>query len=59
MVGMIQEARGDHDGARAQYERVLALDPHAGVAANNLAWIYAESGRLDEALKLATIAQEH
>lgn len=58
MVGMIQEARGDRDGARAQYERALAMDPHAGVAANNLAWIYAEAGRLDEALKFATVAQE-
>ena len=56
---MIQEARGDRDGARAQYERVLASDPHAGVAANNLAWMYAESDRLDDALKLATVAQEH
>jgi len=30
---------------------------NAGVAANNLAWIYAEDGRLEEALKLATVAQ--
>jgi tetratricopeptide (TPR) repeat protein len=36
----------------------VAIDPRAGVAANNLAWIYAEAGRLDEALKLATVAQE-
>src|SRR5262245_27078883 len=58
MVAMIQEARGDRDGARAQYERALAMDPRAGVAANNLAWIYAEAGRLDDALKFATVAQE-
>ena len=58
MVGMIQEARGNRDDARTQYERVLAMDPRAGVAANNLAWIYAEAGRLDEALKFATVAQE-
>jgi tetratricopeptide (TPR) repeat protein len=58
MVGMIQEARGNRDDARTQYERVLAMDPHAAVAANNLAWIYAEAGRLDEALKFAAVAQE-
>jgi len=57
LVGMIREARGDRDGAQQQYERVVSLDPNAGVAANNLAWIYAEDGRLEEALKLATVAQ--
>jgi putative PEP-CTERM system TPR-repeat lipoprotein len=58
MVGMIQEARGDRDSARSQYERVMLMDPGAGVAANNLAWIYADAGRLDEALKFATVARE-
>jgi Flp pilus assembly protein TadD len=57
LVAMIQEARGDRGGAEQQYEHVLQLDPNAGVAANNLAWMYAEAGRLDEALKLATVAQ--
>lgn len=57
MVAMIHEARGERDGAKQQYEQALATDPNAGVAANNLAWMYAEDGRLDEALKLATVAQ--
>jgi tetratricopeptide (TPR) repeat protein len=57
LVGMIHEARGDRDSAKQQYERALAVDSNAGVAANNLAWMYAEDGRLDEALKLATVAQ--
>jgi len=58
LVAMIQDARGDHDAARQQYEKVVAIDPNAGVAANNLAWMYAEAGRVDEALKLATVAQD-
>ncbi len=57
MIGMLQEARKDREGARRAYEQALESDPHAGVAANNLAWIYAADGKLDEALRLATIAQ--
>ena len=40
------------------YERLVAADAQAAVAANNLAWIYAEEGKLDEALRLATIARD-
>jgi tetratricopeptide (TPR) repeat protein len=58
MVGMILEAKGDRAGARKQYEAVLAKDPRAGVAANNLAWMMSEDGDLDNALKLATVATE-
>ncbi len=44
--------------AQARYEKVVLMDPRAAVAANNLAWIYAESGNnLDEALKLAQTAR--
>lgn len=57
ILGMIQQVQGDAAGARARYERVLALDPAAPVAANNLAYMYASAGeRLDEALQLAQTA---
>lgn len=58
MAGLLHEARGDRAAARAAYEQVLAGDPKAGVAANNLAWIHASENRLDEALRLAKIAQD-
>jgi tetratricopeptide (TPR) repeat protein len=59
MVGIIAEAKGDLAQARAQFERALQLDPEAAVAANNLAWIYAEhGGNLDVALHLAQVAQK-
>jgi tetratricopeptide (TPR) repeat protein len=45
------------DAAERQYRAVLALDDHAAVAANNLAWIYAASHQhLDEALQFAQTA---
>jgi len=56
MIGLLEDARGDHAAARAGYERALAADPGAATAANNLAWIYTEEGRLDDALQLATNA---
>jgi tetratricopeptide (TPR) repeat protein len=59
MLGMILQAKGDIDGARDRFERALQIDPEAGVAANNLAWIYAETGgNLDVALHLAQVAQK-
>ena len=58
MSGMLYEARGDRARARQTYETVVAADGSAGIAANNLAWIYAEEGKLDDALRLARIAQQ-
>jgi Flp pilus assembly protein TadD len=59
MVGVILQAKGDVDGARDRFERVLQIDPEAAVAANNLAWIYAQhGGNLDVAMQLAQTAQK-
>ena len=57
MIGILQETRNDRDAAKRAYEQALAGDAHAGVAANNLAWIYAADGKLDQALGLAMTAQ--
>src|SRR5262249_44364639 len=59
MVGLLLQESNDPAGARAQYEAVLAKSPRAGVAANNLAWMLAEDGRYDEALRWATAAVEN
>jgi tetratricopeptide (TPR) repeat protein len=58
MAAMLHEARGDRPRAKQAYEAIVAGDARAGIASNNLAWIYAEEGRLDDALRLARIAQE-
>jgi Flp pilus assembly protein TadD len=57
MIALIHETKGERDVAREQYEKILASEPRSGVAANNLAWIYAETGKPDEAIKLAMVAQ--
>jgi putative PEP-CTERM system TPR-repeat lipoprotein len=57
MSGMILQAQGKHALARQRFEQALAIDARAPVAANNLAWIYADSGEnLDVALQLAQTA---
>jgi Flp pilus assembly protein TadD len=58
MLGMLYEMRGKTAEAEKQYEKVLSLDGSAAVAANNLAFIYADQNRnLDQALTLAQTAQ--
>jgi Flp pilus assembly protein TadD len=57
-LGILLQLQNRQDDARARYEKVLQLDPRAPVAANNLAWIYAEQGaNLDVALQLAQTAK--
>jgi tetratricopeptide (TPR) repeat protein len=59
MVGMILQMQGKEAEAQKRYEDVIQINPRAPVAANNLAWIYAErGGNLDVALQLAQVAKE-
>ena len=45
--------------AKTRYERALAIDPNAAVAANNLAGSYSDSGgNLDVALQFAKTAKQ-
>jgi tetratricopeptide (TPR) repeat protein len=58
VIAMLLEAQSKLPEAQAQYERVLAIDSRAPVAANNLAWLYAaRGGNLDIALHLAQTAK--
>jgi len=57
-IGILLQVQNRTAEARARYEKVLEVDPRAPVAANNLAWIYAEEGQqLDTALQLAQTAK--
>ena len=59
MSGLILQGQGQSELARKRYEEAVRADGRAVVAANNLAWIYAESGvELQEALRLARAAAE-
>jgi tetratricopeptide (TPR) repeat protein len=58
MVGIILESEGKRAEAKKWYEATVADLPTAPVAANNLAFIYAEEGsNLDRALSLASDAK--
>jgi len=58
MVGIIYEMLNYKEEARRWYEKALAVDTSAPVAANNLAWLTAEQGgNLDVALQLAQTAK--
>ena len=54
MAATIVYSQNKTADAKKRYETIVNADPTAAVAANNLAWIYAEEGeKLDEALRLA------
>jgi putative PEP-CTERM system TPR-repeat lipoprotein len=57
MVGLLLHMQNRLADAQKQYERILAASPRALIAANNLAWLYADQGiNLDVALGLAQTA---
>src|SRR4029077_19672785 len=59
MVGMILEMQNRGADATKQYETVLAGNATSPIAANNLAWLYAQDGeQLDVALQLAQAAKQ-
>jgi tetratricopeptide (TPR) repeat protein len=56
MVGILLETAGDRAGPAPMSRCWLALP--AGVAANNLAWMLAEDGDYDAALRWAQVATD-
>jgi tetratricopeptide (TPR) repeat protein len=58
LAGLLLEAQHRTADAERTLERTLAADPADGTAANNLACLYLEDGRLDEALRWATVAHD-
>jgi Flp pilus assembly protein TadD len=52
---MLEASRNNQDAAIENYRKAIEVDPNAAIAANNLAWIYAVSGKgnLDQAVALA------
>ena len=59
MVGMILEVQGKRDEAKRSYAATVADLGVAPIAANNLAFMYAEDGtNLDAALQLASAAKK-
>jgi Flp pilus assembly protein TadD len=58
LIATILQVQNRIPEAQERYRRVLALDARSPVAANNLAWIYAETGgNLDVAVDLALTAR--
>ena len=58
VIGTIHMLQNKTPEAQQAFERVMQLDSKAGVAANNLAWIYLENGgSLDLALHLSEVAK--
>jgi len=55
LIGMLEYARNNYDAAIDNYRKALERDQNAAFAANNLSYLYAETGKgnLDEAVRLA------
>ena len=62
LIGMLEDARQNFDAAADNYRKALELDQNSVIAANNLSWLYAVTGKgnLDEAVRLAqTVVQRN
>ncbi len=55
LIGILEFERKNYDAAIDNYRKALEKDPNSVIAANNLAWLYAVTGKgnLDEAVRLA------
>ena len=55
LIGILEFERKNYDVAVDNYRKALEKDPNSIIAANNLAWLYAVTGKgnLDEAMRLA------
>ncbi|MEA2060867.1 MAG: tetratricopeptide repeat protein [Thermodesulfobacteriota bacterium] len=59
-IGFIHDTAGRYDMAEGYYRKVLEIAPDHANAANNLAFILSQdTGSLDEALRLASMARVH
>ena len=58
LIGILEDQRKNYDVAADNYRKALEKDPNSVIAANNLAWLYAATGKgnLDEAVRLAQSA---
>ncbi|HEY2962814.1 MAG TPA: tetratricopeptide repeat protein [Pyrinomonadaceae bacterium] len=62
LIGMLEYQRQNYDAAVDNYRKALERDQNAAIAANNLSWLYATTGKgnLDEAQRLAqTVVQRN
>ena len=58
MLGMLYQQTGNVQNAESSYNRALEIEPNAGLAANNLACLYADRlNDMDRALELAQRAK--
>jgi putative PEP-CTERM system TPR-repeat lipoprotein len=58
LLGVLCYATKDYSAAQSWWQAALRIDPNAAAAANNLAWLYAETGtNLESALELAQLAK--
>lgn len=62
LIGMLEDQRQNFDAAADNYRKALEHDQNSVIAANNLSWLYAVTGKgnLDEAQRLAqTVVQRN